>query len=379
MKREMEELNLRDAFRPMPESCRNALMRAARSVKEEEKPVKRVTFRAVLIAACIIIATAAASVAAGNIFGWTDFFAAFHHDTSVPRAAQEIMDSTEEQTFTLGPATFKVQSLFADWHIAMATTQVTITDGSKALLCMDAAQGDAIRANGENGTALAKKLGVDPAMNWMDAARKLNCPLYCVRAILDISPEYAGCEGMEDVLYDEEGRFVDFSMLTLNSAAVGSELPLIMFLRVAEIDTETGEEKSVLSDRVAVNTKTAQPIATQDYSWRGDYIVSGLKLEAVHGELTAAGMYLYTDFTAQDGMILDEFYKVQLIPVWYDAQDSEYPWGMNLSYEINTDEWPRVSMMGLISVDSIPDTLILAFEDDNAPDQDNIPRITLSK
>ena len=379
MKRNMDALNLREAFQPMPEPCRDALMRAARSVKEEEKPMKRVTFRAVLIAACIIIATAAAAMAAGSIFGWTDFFSVFYHNTTVPQAAKEIMDSTEEQTFMLGPVTFRVQSLFADRHIAMATAQITVTDGSTALLCMDAAQGDAIRANGANGTALAKKLGVDPTMNWMEAAKALNCPLYCVRAILDISADYAADESMEDALYDEEGRFVDFSLLTLNSAAVGTELPIRMFLRAAEIDPETGDEKNVLSDWVTVSVQVAQPMAEQDYHWQGDYTVSGLKLDAVHGELTAAGLYLFTDFTAQDGMTLDNFYEVQLIPVWYDVQGNEYPWGMNLSYDINTDEWPRVSMMGLISVDSVPDTLILALEDDNAPDQDNVQRITLSK
>ena len=205
MKRDMDELNMRDAFQPMPEPCRDALMRAARSVKEEEKPVKRVTFRAVLIAACIIIVTAAAAMAAGSIFGWTEFFSAFYHDTTVPQAAKEIMDSTEEQTFTLGPVTFKVQSLFADRHIAMATTQITVTDGGKALLCMDAAQGDAISANGENGTALAESLGLDPMTHWTDAAKQLGVPLYAASADL------SSCE-MSDALYGTDGSMVYYSI-----------------------------------------------------------------------------------------------------------------------------------------------------------------------
>ena len=53
MKRDLDNLDLRGAFKPMPDECRNALMTAACSVKEEE-PVKRVTFRAVLIAACTV-------------------------------------------------------------------------------------------------------------------------------------------------------------------------------------------------------------------------------------------------------------------------------------------------------------------------------------
>ncbi len=119
MKRDMEALNLRNAFGPMPEACRDALMTAARSVREEE-PVKRFTVRTALIAACIILATIAAAIAAGSIFGWNDFFSIFYGDTRVPQAAQEIMASAQEETFTVGPATFKIQERFADRHTAMA-------------------------------------------------------------------------------------------------------------------------------------------------------------------------------------------------------------------------------------------------------------------
>jgi hypothetical protein len=73
MKRDMEHLNLRDAFAPMPEEAHDALMSAARSVKEDE-PVKKAAFRTVLIAACVIVATMAVAMAAGQIFGWNDFF-----------------------------------------------------------------------------------------------------------------------------------------------------------------------------------------------------------------------------------------------------------------------------------------------------------------
>ena len=87
MKRDFDNLNLQDAFPSMPDECRNALMTAARSVKEEE-PVKRITVRTRLIAACIIIATAAIAMAAGQIFGWNDFFAAVYGRTRGPQAAQ---------------------------------------------------------------------------------------------------------------------------------------------------------------------------------------------------------------------------------------------------------------------------------------------------
>ncbi len=51
-------------------------------------------------------------------------------------------------------------------------------------------------------------------------------------------------------------------------------------------------------------------------------------------------------------------------PQWFDADGNEYPWGLNLSYDINVDNWPKVSMMGLISVDSIPEKLIMSMKDE---------------
>ena len=80
MKRDMENLNLQDAFKPTPDKCRDALMTAARSVREEE-PVRRITVRAVLITACIILATMAIAIAATKTLGWGDFFEIFYGDT----------------------------------------------------------------------------------------------------------------------------------------------------------------------------------------------------------------------------------------------------------------------------------------------------------
>ena len=68
MKRDMDSINLRGAFAPMPEETRNALMNTARSVKEEE-PVRRAAISTLCIAVCIIIAATAVAMAAGSIFG----------------------------------------------------------------------------------------------------------------------------------------------------------------------------------------------------------------------------------------------------------------------------------------------------------------------
>lgn len=358
MKRETEDLNLRDAFRPMPEQCRDALMTAARSVKEEE-PVKRITFRAVLIAACIILATTAIAVAAGKIFGWNDFYDIFYGRTRVPQAAQEILEATEVKTYELGPVTFKVEQLFSDRHTALASLRVSMTDGSRALMTMGGQAGDPICGNGENGEKLAESLGVDPSMTWIGAAEKLNCPLYIVQGILDLEPQYWGGEEMEDALYDPDGSMVDYSMQMLDSSVVGEEIPLRFYLSVAEVDLKTGEEKEALTDQPEMTVKVAQAADTVTWTLAEPYTVGGMTLDAVWGELTPAGLYLFTDFTANPDLDRGDYD----CPRWLDENGKDYGFGLNLSYDVNEDEWPKVSLMGLISVDSIPEKLTMSMKD----------------
>ena len=73
MKRNLDELNIRNAFAQEPAACHDALMNAACSVKEE-KPVKKASFRVALVVALMIVATMAVAVAAGNLLGWSEFF-----------------------------------------------------------------------------------------------------------------------------------------------------------------------------------------------------------------------------------------------------------------------------------------------------------------
>ena len=360
---DMDTLNLRDAFGPMPDDIREALMSTARSVKEEE-PVKRITIRTVLIAAAIILVTMAVAIAAGQFFGWNDFFSIFYGDTRVPQAAQEIMAASKEETFTVGPATFRIQERYADRHTALASVQVTMTDGSRALMTMSGQQEDPLEANGENGRNYAKLLGVDPSLSWIEAAKELNCPLYIMRGILDLDSEYWGGEEAEDVLYDANGNYVYYSMQMLDGSKVGDTLPLRFYLRVAEVDLETGEEQDeALTERPELMIDVSPAMETITYELPENYTAYGLKLDAVWGELTPAGLYLFTDFTAGENADIDEF----RCPVWTDADGKEYSFGLNMSYDVDVESWPKVHMMGLISVDSIPDTLIMTMPgDENA-------------
>ena len=246
MKHNMENLNLRDSFKPTPDKCRDALMSAACSVKEKE-PVRRIPIMAVLLAVCIIVAATAMAVAATSRLGWTDFFDVFYGQTdAVPMEAQQIMDSTVEQTFILGPVSFTVQSLYTDGKEAWASTLITIADGSKALLCDDYSPEACLGSNGENGEALARQLGLEPETTWLNAARQLNCPLYWAHATLHSREPYDFGGGMMDSLYDDQGNLVFFSMKELYMpGGCPDPLPMELWLKVYEIDPETGDVKDI--------------------------------------------------------------------------------------------------------------------------------------
>ena len=381
MKRDMENLNLRDSFKPTPDKCHDALMTAARSVKEEE-PVRRITFRAVLIAACIILATTAIAIAATRKLGWVDFFEVFYGSTdSVPEEAQKIMNSTEEQTFILGPVSFTVQSLYTDGQEAWASTLITTADGSSALVCGDYSPESSLGSNGENGEALARKLGLDPETTWLNAARQLNCPLYWAHANLHSREPYDIGGGMMDSLYDDQGRLVYFSMKEIYTPdGCPDPLPMEIWLQVYEIDSETGDVKDIADSQEDILVPMSLSADSVTYHVQEDYTAFGLHLDSVRAEKTVSGMYIYTDFTARDGMTEDEFLEVQLYPVWLDENGEEYPEGMNMSYEINMDHWPLVSITSQIAADSVPDRIWLRLADDNAgPDEAPAPVTELSR
>ena len=380
MKRDMDNLNLRDTFRATPDKCRDALITAACSVREEE-PVRRITFRAILIAACIILATMAIAIAATKTLGWGDFFEIFYGDTNaVTKEAREIMDKTEQQTFTIGPVAFTVQSLFADEQEAMASTLVTTADGSKALIVMDYFYEDTLSNSDEFGEMLAKLYGVDPETTWIDTARKLNSPLYSVGARLHIPDPYNGGGGMYDAMYDEEGRLVYFSTNEISypdneSAATQGimMLPGQLSLWVEEVDLETGETKDIGSDLVDVQIPMSLQTEPVEYQIPEDYVVFGLHLDSVKATKTAAGVYLYLDFTDQGHM---KYRRDYVRPVWMDENGNIYPDGMNMSHSIDTNHSPQIYITSMISADSIPERIQFRLLDDGKGD-DGVPPVTL--
>lgn len=358
MKRDHDTINLRAAFPAMPEACHDALMNAARSVKEEE-PVRKTSFRAVLIAAVIIIATMAMAVAASGLFGWTDFFAGY--GDILPETARKIMgEESNVHEFTLGNVTFTTRELYCDGHIAMAATEITATDG--ALVAME--PWDPIGANGDNGKQTAAQLGVDPKTTWIEAAQQLGKKLYHVRAILEMPEELMGDGGMEDSLYTS-GSLTYFSMAFMNGAAQGETVNATLYLDVTEIDLATEEEINKGTARQAIDIFLEAPMEQLTYTPAEAFAPNGYTLTGVRATLMPAGLYIYADFTAPADSDPNAVYDLwgNETPCWLDAEGNRYPTGANLSSYLNVENHPNLVYEDMLPLGEMPETLILQVND----------------
>ena len=356
-KRNLETLNLRDAYPEMPQECRDALLFAARSVQEEKK-MKKFTFRTLALTAALLLLTAAAALAAADALGWTDFFRIHYSDTRLPEAAQRVLgEQWNRHTFPLGPLTYTTHELYCDGHIAMASTEIRLADGGRALLAGDPS--DPIGANGENGAALASRLGVAPETTWLEAAKQLKLPLYRVRAILEAPPALDGGEAWEDALWNEDGGMTYFSVPSLNGQAQGEKAAFQLYLYAAEMDPATGEEKTTLRSRENLDIFLEAPLAFCDYAPETGADLGGFALTSVHGELMPAGLYLTSTYTAPDSATRDQAIETLYQAEWLDENGTPLPWGVILGGGVELESWPQVSMTQMLAADALPDTLIL--------------------
>ena len=367
-KREMENLDLKDAFPEMPQDCRDALLRAARSVKEE-KNVKyvRFTFKTALIAALLILSMTAVALAASGALGWSDFLGVHFGDHVVPSTAVNAMNLEEKKSYEVGPLTFTVTQLMCDGHIAVSTTDIRTTDGSAAILTSE--PWDPIGAFGENTKALAQRLGVDPNLTWIEAAKQLNVPLYNVRASLET--DLAG-SGMEDPLWNENNNLSYFSMAFLELGRPEGTLKGQLLLRVAPIDLETGDmvDEKTVRIREEIEIPVMETLDEAVFKAETPVTLPGLTLDSVSAEHTVAGLYLTTNWTVDEDIqkaCPDEnsrqewFYSMdhEVISDWQDENGQSYPIGMSLSGSMEMDQWPIVCIGDMISVEDTPETLIM--------------------
>lgn len=363
--RKMDDLNLKDAFAPMPDTCHAALINAARSAKEEEN-VKRASFRMALIAAAIIVATMVAAFAATQL-GLIDFFNN-HYNIPLPDSAKTVLSTTEQKTYTVGPLAITLRETLADGRIVYVTTQAKTNDGSNALIT----GGDLeVIPDSE-----VKRLKLPEHTSFVDAAKQAKIPLYVVSSYLAIDEkyflnadgEYMGGEEMMSIIWAEDGSVLLVDMLQPYPDAVPETLSGTLTLRVREIDPVTGsyivgkDWKIEEEISIPVNGVTAE----KTYAPAGEAQLAGFTVQSVKAEKTCAGVYLTATLTAgadakqEDAQLLYKFVE------FADVQGKTFPVGINLTGNLNDEGWPTVIWEAMISADALPDAMQLANRKDGS-------------
>ena len=374
MKRDMDNLRLRDAFGSMPEETRDALMTAARSVKEEE-PVKRATIRTVCIAVCVIVATMAVAMAAGQIFGWNDFFSK-DYGADIPKTAQEIMAASEPVSWQEGDVIFTVRERYSDPKLAMISVEARLADGVKGILAADDFT-EAIGAYGENSQAVAKRLGVEPSMTWVEAAKELNMPLYSVLATLEIPSEFWGSEEYGDPMFNEDGSLTYFSLQPLNGQITDEEMKAQVYLRTKLVNPEDADDDTNSKEEyVDLTIHMEKAIATAEYIIPADTkVLDAFRIDSIRVELLPSGLHFTTSLTALEGATQEQAQDdLRLNIVKENGED--YPTGITLTGGFaNLDTWPQITYAQMVTSDQIPDTIHLVFPDASGNDTTLVLRL----
>ena len=356
MRRSQDDLNLRNAFPPVPESLEKSLLQSASSVQEGPAP-KKFTAKTLLIAALILLAAMSAALAASELLGWTDFFSK-NYAISVPKAAQNAMNITQGHTFQAGPLTFTVHETICDGRIALSSIEAHTTDGSDALYT-----GDAGGVVGANSSSEAERLGLDPGIPWTEAARTLNLPLYAVRAFIEPDAAVDSGEAMEDWMWNANGHIVYFNMPSLNQRAEKYEsLPVTFCLAVWEIDPATGDDKAAWVLREKGTIPIRGKLAEKTYLPVGEALINGYRIESVKAEQYVTGAYLTITLSAPEGAppeTASSLWELMEDITLTDERKQPFPAGISLSGGMDADNWPAVFITKMISVDALPGAMLL--------------------
>lgn len=340
----MDHMDLRQAFRPMPEKCRDALLQGAR-MAQDKPPAKRAPVKALLIAAAVLLITATAAIAATRL-GWADYLRGYGVD--LPQQARDALDATQPKQYQVGPLSFTYQELLSDNRMALSAALIAPADGSKALCTGEPF--DTLRSD------MAALYGLTPGVTWLEAARILRLPLYRVRALLEVAEEYAGGVSMEEYLWNADGTIVYLNMPGLTPGAAQGELPVTLYMRVSRYDPATGEEAEAWELREKAVLPVSPLLEQKTYLPSGDDAPGGLRVKSAVAQRYATGVYVTCAFSLPQGWEDRGGEAINALTLC-GVDGKALPEGFGgKSYQITGRE---AALTLLLSIESLPESLVL--------------------
>ncbi len=364
MKRDWEN-ELKNAIPPFPEDCYQALMDAARSVQEEQKPMKRNITRTMILVFALLISTVTAAYAASQL-GLADFFGSRYVLTE---SAKEALAQTKQQTWEIGPVTFTLRETIADGHLAYVAVDARMTSGEKALLVNpDAYADDPIQPD------TLEIVHAQKGETWIDLGKRLGLPVYQLCCDQNLEESLLGGEQMIAGLSAEDGSALCISEVMTNPDTVQDTLPVTLHMHVRQID-ESGETMEGRDWRL--DTDITIPVGTirnvdgsapQIYTYAAEHASDGSQpVTGAELAFTSAGAYLTITYQAPEGLTLEEAYKGNTAIRWRDlcetvpcdAQGNRLPNGIAMFWLHNDSHWPVITTTHMLGLEEAPETIVL--------------------
>lgn len=332
MKRNYDKIDLREAFAPMPEACYDAMMNAVRSVKED-KPMKRITFRAVGIAAVILVLLMAAAYAAFSS-QVVAFFGRMYGDDMVEWLGQGDL-ATANQSYALGDVVYTLDEVIYRNNGLYGYGTIRPRESSNAtLIAMDCTPDEPFGydVHGAGGTPEEAPEGTPTVA---DVARERGGKLYMVNPAI---PEKIGVDGGEllspgsvgmEVVPMRDGS-IEYMFEVSDAFAVGegSTYTLVLNVRYDEMSLdgsipEGSRQQSSWTVEIQPEPMMVQVTAPPDVSAVEETLpgeAAGVQAETASDVQSAANprQAIQAALAAQGIELIapDEYYQTGVMPVY---------------------------------------------------------------
>lgn len=205
----------------------------------------------------------------------------------------------------------------------------------------------------------AKRLGVDASMSCMEVAEKLDLPLYCVRALMEVTSSANAGTSMEDALWNNEGKLNYLNLSYLEPTQVKDTLPVRYYLAVRSYDPATGKELEHWIVEEESEIPILPKLAEKVYTLPSGVSTNGFQVKEVKAELYDTGVYFTATLLAPQGMQLDDEAMLQLYSsAIKDENGEDFPSGILYS-ELNTLQWPLIRIAQAASLEEIPERMMV--------------------
>lgn len=318
-----------------------------------KRPIRRIAF---VLATALALALGVFAYAASR-FGWADYYRT-QAGIVIPQGAEEALNASQPQAYQVGPMTFTFQQLLTDGRIVLSAASAHLTDGSEALYVPDSDFEEAMDCSSD--TAL-DRYDLPSGTLWTEAASQLDLPLYGVRALVEIDPEYSKAVSMEDSLWNEDGSIVYFSMPLLKAGSAPTSLPATLYMSVLRFDPESGTVAEHWQHREEITLEAAPLLEQKNYLPKAQTQLGAFTLQSIRTERYVTGTYLSAVFTVPQDMDPEEL-VTQLYQIsFYDKDGFALPHGLSQSSDVLMDAWPTVTLEASTTMEELPEQLMLLY------------------